>query len=159
MSLNYKQLGRRIKEVRKMRNMTQMELSELVGISEPHLSRIETGTKRVSFETFVRIANALAVTCDSLLYGNQRHDRLQYKKELSALLDDCNSFEKRIIFDIADTTKKSIRQNAWLFMVKAAPYTGGDRNMNEDIVGQAPHAVEEFFSDQQSTSNCGDQSC
>ena len=114
MELNYKQLGRRIKEVRKMRNMTQMELSELAGISEPHLSRIETGTKRVSFETFVRIADALAVTCDSLLSGNQSHDRQQYKKELSVLLDDCDSFEKRIVFDVADTVKKSIRENSWM---------------------------------------------
>ena len=40
MELNYKQLGRRIKEVRKMRNMTQMELSELAGISEPQAQNV-----------------------------------------------------------------------------------------------------------------------
>ena len=83
-------------------------------ISEPHLSRIETGSKRVSFETFVRIADALSVTCDSLLSGNQSHDRMQYKKELSALLDDCDGFEKRIVFDVADTVKKSLRENSWM---------------------------------------------
>lgn len=97
-----------------MRNLTQTELSELVGISEPHLSRIETGTKRVSFETFIKIADALNVTADSLLRGNQSHDRQQYKKELSALLDDCDNFEKQIVFDVADSVKKSIRENAWL---------------------------------------------
>ena len=78
MSLDYVLIGRRIHDIRKLLHMTQSELAEAVDLTEPYISRIETGVRSGSLDAYVRIAAALGVTVDHLLYGNQPHDRREY---------------------------------------------------------------------------------
>lgn len=56
-----KLLGKRIKELRLRKKLTQEELSELLGIGERNLSKIECGVNFVSAETLEKLANALDV--------------------------------------------------------------------------------------------------
>ena len=66
--LNYQALGSKIREVRKSRNLSQEQLSELVGISPNYLSRVETNNGGiVSLPTLVKICNALHISMDYLL--------------------------------------------------------------------------------------------
>ena len=66
--LNYKALGLKIRECRKMRNLSQEKLSELVSISPNYLSRVETCNGGVvSLATLVKICNALSVSMDYVL--------------------------------------------------------------------------------------------
>ena len=81
MSLDYVLIGRRIHNIRKLLHMTQSELAESVDLTEPYISRIETGVRSGSLDAYVRIAAALGVTVDHILYGNQPHDRLEYQPE------------------------------------------------------------------------------
>ena len=67
MSLNYNEIGKNIREVRKENGLSQAMLSELVDKSPSYISYIETGAKSMSLDTFVMIANALGVTADRLL--------------------------------------------------------------------------------------------
>jgi hypothetical protein len=83
MSLNFKLIGRRVKE-----------------------SRIQKGISQV-----VLIANALGVTVDHILNGNQTNDSEEYKTDLVQLIEGCTSYEKRIIYEIASATKKSLHDN------------------------------------------------
>lgn len=46
--INFKAIGQRNKRLRKENNLTQEKLSELLNISTEHLSRIETGSYRLS---------------------------------------------------------------------------------------------------------------
>lgn len=111
MSLNYVLIGRRIHDIRKLLHMTQSELAEAVDLTEPYISRIETGVRSGSLDAYVRIAAALGVTVDHILYGNQPHDRLEYQSEFYKLMEDCNSYERHIIFELAAATKNSLRKN------------------------------------------------
>jgi len=115
MSLNYKLIGRRIKDVRNLRHLTQSELAEMVDLTEPYISRIETG-RSCSLDAYVRIADALGVTVDHLLYGNQAHNRMEYQPEFLELLEDCNGYERRIIYELAIATKASLRNNRALLV-------------------------------------------
>ncbi|MCQ2957454.1 MAG: helix-turn-helix domain-containing protein [Candidatus Gastranaerophilales bacterium] len=54
-------LGKRIKESRIEKNMTQEKLSELSNISSDYLSEIERGKKTPSLKRFLQIAQALEV--------------------------------------------------------------------------------------------------
>lgn len=56
-----KLLGKRIKELRLRKKYTQEELSEILGIGERNLSKIECGINFVSAETLEKLANALGV--------------------------------------------------------------------------------------------------
>ncbi len=67
MTINYKDLGRKIRETRKQRTMTQEMLAEQVGISASFLGHIERGSRVASLETLVALCNVLHVTPHYLL--------------------------------------------------------------------------------------------
>ncbi|TXE18074.1 helix-turn-helix transcriptional regulator [Psychroserpens burtonensis] len=52
-------IGDMIKNARKKRNLTQEELGALVGVKKSQISRLENSTGNVTFETVMRIFNAL----------------------------------------------------------------------------------------------------
>lgn len=54
-------LGLRIREVRRAQRLTQEELSERLGMLAPNYARIEQGRMNVTVETLVRVARALKV--------------------------------------------------------------------------------------------------
>lgn len=113
MAVNYKLIGRRIQEIRKYNEISQAELAEYTDLSAPYISHIETGLKKASLESLIRIANVLGVTVDQLLNGNQWSDRKQYITEITKLLQDCNGADRRIIFEMAVALKKSLHENKW----------------------------------------------
>ena len=62
----YKQVGRRIQELRKQKGLTQDELSERAGISLIFLSYLENGTRRGYLETYAKLSAALQVQMPAL---------------------------------------------------------------------------------------------
>lgn len=52
-------IGDMIKTARKKRKLTQEQLGELVGVKKSQISRLENSTGNVTFETVMRIFNAL----------------------------------------------------------------------------------------------------
>ncbi|UZO81688.1 helix-turn-helix domain-containing protein [Aquimarina sp. ERC-38] len=52
-------IGDMIKKARKKRKLTQEQLGELVGVKKAQISRLENNTGNVTFETVMRIFNAL----------------------------------------------------------------------------------------------------
>ena len=62
-------LGDRIKDLRKQKNMSQSELADKVGISYAQIGRYETKGAQPPAETLKKIADALRVSPDFLIYG------------------------------------------------------------------------------------------
>ena len=56
--MDYKMLGKRLKEIRKMRNMSQQDLSYEIEYSIPHISHVENGSTKASLDFVVKAANA-----------------------------------------------------------------------------------------------------
>lgn len=52
-------IGDMIKTARKKRKLTQEQLGELVGVKKAQISRLENSAGNVTFETVMRIFNAL----------------------------------------------------------------------------------------------------
>ena len=66
-------LGKRIKELRRERNLSQEKLAENIGIDPNNLSRIENGKNYPSAETIVKIANAFNIEVYKLyLFNHQK---------------------------------------------------------------------------------------
>jgi len=55
-----KNLGLRLKVLRKQKGLTQEQLAEQVGVDARHISRVETGAHYPSLETLETIADVLA---------------------------------------------------------------------------------------------------
>lgn len=52
-------IGDMIKIARKKRNLTQEQLGALVGVKKSQISRLENNTGNITFETVLRVFNAL----------------------------------------------------------------------------------------------------
>ena len=63
----YPSIGKKIREYRKERGLTQDELAEKVNLSPNHMGAIERAEKNLTLATLINIANALDVTADMLL--------------------------------------------------------------------------------------------
>lgn len=66
MAINFETVGKRIKEVRKQKGMSQDELAERADLSSQYISQIETGRKKGSLPTYNKLAKALGVSIDEL---------------------------------------------------------------------------------------------
>ena len=95
-----KAVGRRIKEAREKRHLTQEELAARIDISPTHVSVIERGTKIPRLDTFVAIANALEVSGDALLLDVVDHAAESQASDLSAALEGLPWEEKRRILKV-----------------------------------------------------------
>lgn len=82
-----KQLGQRIKEIRKSKGLTQEKLAEIVGIGTSNISYIETGKFAPSIENFERIAEALDVEPHELYMFSSKSIN-EIKKELFNVLEN-----------------------------------------------------------------------
>lgn len=112
MKVDYKDIGARVRAVRKRLGMTQEKLAELADISIPHMSHIETGSTKVSLPTLITLANVMNVSLDKLVCSSIRESRQVYEQELAELFDACDSVQLRIILDVAKATKESLDRNA-----------------------------------------------
>ena len=98
-----KAVGRRIKEAREKRHLTQEELAARIDISPTHVSVIERGTKIPRLDTFVAIANALEVSGDALRLDVVDHAAESQASDLSAALEGLPWEEKRRILKVVRT--------------------------------------------------------
>ena len=114
MELDYKAIGKRIKIARIKADLTQERLAEMIELSPTHMSNIETGTTRVSLTTIVSLANALSATVDDLLCDNVIKAKAQFEKDIASILADCDEYEIRIIKDMAQSLKETLRRDARL---------------------------------------------
>ena len=113
MNVNFKLIGKRIQEVRKQQEMTQAELAALTDMSDSYISYIETAKKQASLESLGRISNALGITVDELLSGNQLHNPTDYQTDIDLLMEDCSLLERRFIYELISVAKYIIRNNGW----------------------------------------------
>ena len=68
---DYRAMGRRVRECRSERGMTQEMLAEKAGISTSFVGHIERGEKQASVDTVVALAQCLNVSLDFLLMGRK----------------------------------------------------------------------------------------
>ena len=72
MTVNYQDLGLRVRDARKAKHLTQEQLAEKVGISSSFMGHIERGTRIASIDTLVSVCNVLSVSPCLLLGARTR---------------------------------------------------------------------------------------
>lgn len=66
--------GERLRELRKKRSMTQVELAERSGVPQNHISTIERGAKLPTIGTLIRLAAALQCKVTALVSVFDKED-------------------------------------------------------------------------------------
>lgn len=105
--MDYYKIGQRIRALRKANHLSQDQLAECAEISTTHMSHIETGNTKLSLSVLVKIANALSVHTDELLFDTPQANMTTLKQQIDELLDTCSVNELYVIIDMIKTLKCS----------------------------------------------------
>ncbi len=111
MTLNLILLGKRIRQFRKKRGLSQSDLASQIQHATTYISYIESGQRCMSLETFVNLANALHVSADELLIDNLERTLVVSNHEFAELLTDSTALERKAMYTAASTAKIFIREN------------------------------------------------
>ena len=88
-------LGERIKNIRKSKGLTQLELAELVDRSKNHISKIETGSANPPLSLLIEIANALNVELSYLLDLDKRQTKILDNIDVNDEIDKIKNTKKK----------------------------------------------------------------
>lgn len=109
MELDYVKLGKRIRNIRKEKGLTQESLAEKSDLSANHISHIERANTKVALPTLIQIVNALEITTDDVLCDSITKAKMPYVNKICSLAADCNEKEIRIFCAVLETLKESYR--------------------------------------------------
>ena len=119
MDLNYQVIGKRIRLLRNQRHLSQMTLAEIIDRCPTYISLVENGRRCPSLETLIDIANALKASLDWLLEDHLISKRPEANTELSAIMEDCNDFERIVIIDNTRALKRILRESQHMMRITA----------------------------------------
>lgn len=101
-----KLLGDNVQRLRKKNNLTQTELAKKIGISQKHLSDIETGTKFPSAGIIEKLAHELNVQVSILFGGSDAYD---ISNKVTALVMNNLQPKLNLIFNDVEEIKKMLK--------------------------------------------------
>lgn len=98
MSVDYIDLGTRIKRKREELKMSQAELASRADLSTQHISNVENARSKIGLDKLVTISNVLDCSVDDLLCGSMRTgSRSVYCDEIAGIIEDFSDTEMRIL--------------------------------------------------------------
>lgn len=112
-SVNHRQIGYRIKEVREQNHFSQAQLAEMTDLSVSYISHIENAKRKASLESIIRIVNVLGITVDELLAGVQMNNPTAYQTDIDILMEDCSENEKRFLYELIKASLETMHKNDW----------------------------------------------
>ena len=118
MSLNYILLGKRIRNIRKRKGVTQAALAEKINCSPSYISYVENGSKGLSLDSLIQIANVLNISTDDILIDSLVNTIKVSNQEFADLVADCSEYEIRILLEVVHSTKNALREHKYLFRYK-----------------------------------------
>ncbi|MBD5401960.1 helix-turn-helix transcriptional regulator [bacterium] len=80
--------GRKIKEYRKIKHITQVQLAELVNVDDKHISCIENGKSFPSPNLISKLAEVLEVEPKDLFEFYYLQDPVDLRSDIVTMLDD-----------------------------------------------------------------------
>ena len=109
---NKKLLGKRIKEIRKQKNLTQEQLAELIQIETGSLSAIESGRHFPSLPTLEKISTTLDVELKQLFEFNHLVTAEKMKDSISKNIDSLSTEKLAFIYQFVESFKQNLFFNS-----------------------------------------------
>lgn len=107
-----KQLGSRVKQIRKAAKLTQEKVAEKTGLSVEYMSRIERGVAQPSFKTLDLLAKALNVTAKDfwdfnapILFQDTKLESRQKRHYINVIFSEVKGMEVRELAVVYNVVK------------------------------------------------------
>ncbi len=101
--MDYKRLGKRIREERQRLHLTQAQLAEDIDISDTYMGAIERGERSLTLDTLVRLVNRLGVTVDYLLADSVSDNDSNIMEQFKQIIDGLPLERKQMAIGILRT--------------------------------------------------------
>lgn len=95
-----KLFGKRIKELRKQRNLPQEELSEKLGVFQKQIGNIETGTTFTTMANLAKLAEVFDVDIKDLFEFDHQKPREEMVEEINDLMAVSSDEKLKTIYRI-----------------------------------------------------------
>ena len=96
-----KQIGKRLRALRKSHKYTQEQVAEKAGINSTYYGRVERGEANISLELLIPLARSLEVSLSELLDIESEKSKEQIVKELIQLLQNASENEVKLVYRFA----------------------------------------------------------
>lgn len=106
-TIDYKELGKRIRSERRKQDLTQEKLAEMADISESFMGHIERGGRTLSIETLAKIANALNLSIEYIICGEFNYQPDMLPSEINDALNQMSSSQRKVFLNIMKTLATS----------------------------------------------------
>ncbi len=93
-------IGRRIKEARQAKGLSQEALSEKIGMSAKYLSSVERGKENPTLDTLIKLADALEVETSELFNYQHKRSPEELRQLVSRLMDEGHDEKLRLMAKI-----------------------------------------------------------
>lgn len=106
MKPDYNIIGKRIRNSRIEKRLTQEELADRLNISVAYMSRMERGSTKVNLKRLIQIAEILDLTPGYLLTGSNIESKDYLKTEFNEILEKCTPKQQKLIYEISELVSK-----------------------------------------------------
>lgn len=97
-SIDFERIGKKLKEVRISKNLTQEYIANMADVNVSHISNIENNRVKISLPTLVHVCNALDITVDYVLYDEYDQPSNVIETEILHEVHICNEeIQKQIL--------------------------------------------------------------
>lgn len=107
--MNKKDVGRKIKEFRNQKGITQAELAESVNMHEKQISRIEAGVHFPTFDNFVKILECLDVGMKDFDIDIKK-EKNSLKDKVQKIINRANDKELKCYIAILEPLQKCLKE-------------------------------------------------
>lgn len=106
--LNFEYIGKRIRDIRISKGITQEYVASHANVNVSHISNIENNRVKISLTTLVNVCNALEVTVDYILNAEYVDASAPLDQSILTALHGCNNITKEQVLKIINILKSDI---------------------------------------------------
>ena len=104
-TINFARIGRKIKEIRISKNLTQEYVATIEDVNVSHISNIENNRVKISLPTLVNVCNALDTTVDYILADEYKNPSSVIEQEILREVHSCTAETQEQILKIIRALK------------------------------------------------------
>lgn len=104
-TINFARIGRKIKEIRISKNLTQEYVATIADVNVSHISNIENNRVKISLPTLVNVCNALDTTVDYILANEYKNPSSVIEQEILREVHSCTAETQEQILKIIRALK------------------------------------------------------
>ena len=101
-------ISNNIKFLREKKGLTQEQLAEAADLSVSHLSKVESGQRRIGMKAYLTVLKALDVGEEDFVALTAGEEKENYFRRFQEIMEDCSEAEQKFLIDSLQTLKNNL---------------------------------------------------